>query len=289
MSSATDVAAQKAPEIGQSIQTGRMLTNCHDFGTGAPVLLLHGSGPGVSAWANWRLVLPVLAERARVIAPDLAGFGYTKTDQDVVFDIDLWIEQILTLLDKLGVAKTSLVGNSFGGAMALHFAARYPERVERIVLMGSVGASFPLTYGLDRVWGYGGLVEEMRDLIRIFVYDQTIVTEDLVQLRYAASIRDDVQTRFSSLFPAPRQRWVDALALEDNAICALSMPILLIHGANDAVVPLECSRTLAAKLPKSHLVEIDKCGHWVQIEQTARFVKEVCSFLELNDEKGARS
>lgn len=173
--------------------------------------------------------------------------------------------------------------------MALHFASRHPERVAKIVLMGSVGASFPLTYGLGRVWGYGGLPEEMRELIGIFAYDQSIVTEDLVQLRYTASMRDDVQVRFSALFPAPRQRWIDALALEDSQFNAVSMPVLLLHGVDDAVIPVECSRTLAAKLPEARLFEIERCGHWVQIEKTDKFLQEVCAFFGLSDMKGPTS
>lgn len=289
MTTSTAVDVPKTPEIGETIHTGRSLTNYHDSGSGMPILLLHGSGPGVTAWANWRLILPALAEKARVIAPDLAGFGYTTTESAVTFDIELWMEQILNLLDGLGLSKVCLIGNSFGGAMAIHFASRYPERVGKIVLMGSVGASFPLTNGLDRVWGYGGLPEEMRELIGIFVYDQSIVTDDLVQLRYTASMRDDVQERFSALFPAPRQRWIDALALEDNLFKAVSMPVLLLHGVDDAVIPVECSRALATKLPDASLVEIEKCGHWVQIEKTDKFLQEVCAFFGLGDTKGAAS
>ncbi|HOA51584.1 MAG TPA: alpha/beta fold hydrolase, partial [Thermogutta sp.] len=66
------------PEIGRHLATGDIVTNYHDLGSGAPLLLLHGSGPGVSAYANWRRVLPALAEHARVLAPDLAGFGYSE-------------------------------------------------------------------------------------------------------------------------------------------------------------------------------------------------------------------
>ncbi|MEN9923893.1 MAG: hypothetical protein RL268_19 [Pseudomonadota bacterium] len=278
--------ASKSPEVGKTIKTGSLLTNYHDAGAGKPILLLHGSGPGVTAWANWRLILPVLAERSRVIAPDLAGFGYTVSEKEVSFDIDLWMEQISALLDALKLPKVCIIGNSFGGAMALHFAAQHPERVEKIVLMGSVGTSFPLTYGLDRVWGYGGSLEEMRELIGIFAYDQSIATDDLLQLRYAASIRDDVQKRFAALFPAPRQRWIDALALKEDQLSALSLPVLLIHGVNDAVIPIESSRALSARLRDARLVEIDECGHWVQIEKTAQFIEEVYAFLDLDDNGG---
>jgi 2-hydroxymuconate-semialdehyde hydrolase len=69
------------PEVARSVRTGAFNTNVHDLGSSAPgqppVLFVHGSGPGVSAWANWRLALPVISQQRRVIAPDMVGFGWT--------------------------------------------------------------------------------------------------------------------------------------------------------------------------------------------------------------------
>ena len=67
-----------SPEIGRSVLAAGIATNVHDVGAGKPVLLIHGSGPGVTAWANWRLVLPELSKTCRAIAPDMVGFGYTE-------------------------------------------------------------------------------------------------------------------------------------------------------------------------------------------------------------------
>lgn len=281
MSNNSAPGGQTYPEIGHTMQTGRLKTNYHDVGSGTPILLIHGSGPGVSSWANWRLVLPELKDTARAIAPDMAGFGYSELDGELNFDIDMWLDQLTGLLDGLNIDRVSIVGNSFGGGIALHFATKYPNRVEKIVLMGSVGASFPLTYGLDRVWGYKASLEEMRELIGIFAYNKQIVTDDLVELRYQASIRDDVQVRFSALFPAPRQRWIEALALDEATLKALPHQVLLIHGKDDEVIPLESSQTLESLIPNARLVVIDKCGHWVQIEHTEAFVSELVSFLNL--------
>ena len=89
------------PEIARSIVAAGIRTNYHDLGSGFPVLMLHGSGPGVSAWANWRLVMPSLAERARVIAPDMAGFGYTERRPDLRYDMDTWVAQAVGMLDAL--------------------------------------------------------------------------------------------------------------------------------------------------------------------------------------------
>src|SRR5215471_2955553 len=137
----------ETPERGGEVKLGSVTVNLHDVGSGPPVLLIHGSGPGVSAWANWRTVLPLLSTGYRVIAPDMIGFGYTQADE-VVFDIDRWLDQLVGLLNALGLESASIIGNSFGGAIALHFAHRHPERVQRLILMGPVGTSCPLTDGL---------------------------------------------------------------------------------------------------------------------------------------------
>ncbi|MBP6618003.1 MAG: alpha/beta fold hydrolase, partial [Burkholderiaceae bacterium] len=131
------------PEIAQSVVAAGIRTNFHDVGSGHPVLLIHGSGAGVSAWANWRLVMPVLAQQARVIAPDMVGFGFTDrldlSQPGQRYDMDTWVRQAVGVLDALGIEKTDLVGNSFGGALALALSIRHPQRVRRLVLMGSVG------------------------------------------------------------------------------------------------------------------------------------------------------
>lgn len=267
------------PEIGRSIRTGSFLTNYHDQGQGEPVLLIHGSGPGVSAWANWRLSLPLLAARGRAIAPDMVGFGYTESPPGVEYTVDLWVGQILSLLDALGLRQVNVVGNSFGGAIALHLATRHPERVKRLVLMGAVGVEFPLSPGLDKVWGYQPSREAMRELIGIFAYDKSIVTDELVDLRYRASIRDDVQERFASLFPPPRQRGIAALAVSEAALRALPHETLLIHGREDQVIPLVTSETMKRLIPNSRLHVFERCGHWVQIEYPQEFGRLLCDFL----------
>ena len=200
-------ATPSNPEIGQSITAAGIRTNYHDSGgAGAPVLLIHGSGPGVSAWANWRLVMPALAQQARVIAPDMVGFGYTERPQGFVYNMDAWVRQAVGLLDALGIERTDLVGNSFGGGLSLALAIAHPERVRRLVLMGSAGVSFPLTEGLDAVWGYTPSVENMRAIMDYFAFDQGLMSDDLARLRFEASIRPGFQESFAAMFPAPRQR-----------------------------------------------------------------------------------
>lgn len=271
------------PELGRRVRTGTFDTNVHDLGSAAagqpPVLFIHGSGPGVSAWANWRLVMPGLAQTRRVIAPDMVGFGYTDRPAGTAYIMDTWVQQALDLLDALDVPQVDLIGNSFGGALSLALAIRAPQRVRRLVLMGSVGVPFEITPGLDAVWGYEPSFEAMRGLLDIFAYSRALVTDELAELRYQASIRPGFQESFSAMFPAPRQRWVDAMASPEAAVRALPHETLVIHGREDQVIPLSNSLTLADWIPNSQLHVFSHCGHWTQIEHSARFAQLVTNFL----------
>lgn len=272
--------SQQNPEIGQSIQTGPILTNYHDVGSGEPVLLLHGSGPGVSAWANWRLSIQGLRDEFRLLAPDLAGFGFTQVPDDIDYSRALWLQQIVDFLDAVGVAQVNVIGNSFGGSMALALAIHHPERVKRLILMGSVGVPFELTAGLDAVWGYEPSEDNMRAIMRIFAYDQSLVGDDLVRMRFEASRRAGVHEAYRAMFPAPRQRWVEAMAHDEAAIRGIGHKTLLVHGRDDKVIPLATSLTLQQWIDDSQLHIFGRCGHWTQIEHAGDFGLLVQHFLK---------
>jgi 2-hydroxymuconate-semialdehyde hydrolase len=267
------------PEIGRTITAAGIETNCHDVGTGAPVMLLHGSGPGVTAWANWRLVLPALSSDFRVIAPDIVGFGYTDRPDGTVYDMRHWTEHTLGVMDALDIEKCGVVGNSFGGALALALAVNHPDRVDRMVLMGASGLDFDLTPGLDAVWGYEPSVENMRALVELFAFNQAIATDDLARMRYEASIRPGYQESYASMFPAPRQRHIGAMAQDEAAIRAIDHETLIVHGREDRVIPVESSIRLGNLIPRSQLHIFGHCGHWTQIEQNARFCRLVADFF----------
>lgn len=268
------------PEVGRSVQAGAITTNYHDAGDGAPIVLLHGSGPGVSAFANWRLIMPGLSEQFRVVAPDFAGFGYTDSPAGTQFTQDVWLTQLVDFLDALGLDKVSVVGNSFGGSMALALAIAHPQRVDKLVLMGSVGVPFEITDGLDRVWGYQPSVEAMESLMRdTFAYDGSFITPDMVRSRYEASIRPGIQEAFASMFPAPRQRWVDAMAHSEKDIRAIPHRTLIVHGRDDKVIPLSNSLTLLEWIDDSQAHLFGRCGHWTQIERAAEFNRLVADFV----------
>ncbi|HXP55847.1 MAG TPA: alpha/beta fold hydrolase, partial [Streptosporangiaceae bacterium] len=149
-----------------------------------PVLLLHGSGPGVTGLANWRPVIPALAAERRVIAPDQLGFGGTATGEPRVYGRKAWTDHALALLDTLGLDTVDVIGNSMGGAIALSIAAARPQAVRRIVTMGSMGVAMALPYGLNEIWGYSPGTEQMRHVIGLFAHNRALITDDLVEMRY---------------------------------------------------------------------------------------------------------
>ena len=268
-----------SPEISETVVVNGIRTNYHDMGSGDPVVLIHGSGPGVSAWANWRLTLPALSERFRVLAPDVLGFGYTERPRDPRYDLDTWTGHLVGFLDALGLKRVSVVGNSFGGALALNLATRHPRRVDRLVLMGSVGVPFRITPELDAVWGFEPSLANMRALLDIFTYDRSLVSDDLAQLRLEAATRPGVQEAFSSMFPVPRQDRVDAMTLDEDLIRAIEHPTLVVHGRDDRVIPMSNSLRLHELIDDSRLHVFGQCGHWVQIEHEAAFNRLISDFL----------
>jgi pimeloyl-ACP methyl ester carboxylesterase len=270
-----------APE---TVDVGGVATAVLDTGPAGgdapPVLLLHGSGPGVSATANWRPIIPALAKTRRVIAPDQLGFGGTATGEPRTFGRTPWTEHALRLLDTLGVEQVDVIGNSMGGAIALSLAAARPAAVRKVVLMGTMGVAMALPAGLNTVWGYQPSVENMREVIGLFAYDRSLITDDLVEMRYRSSLHPPVRDSWAAMFPAPRQRWVDDLALSGADLAAIRQPVLMVHGRDDQVVPWQrSSQPLVDLLPDVRLHVIGGCGHWTMIEKTADFLAVVEPFL----------
>ena len=268
------------PEIANSIQTGAYKTNYHDIGSGFPVVFLHGSGPGVTAFANWNRVFPLMKDEFRLIAPDMAGFGFTERVDGMAYNMNAWVNQVIDLLDALKLESVNLVGNSFGGALALSLAIKCPKRVNKLVLMGSMGVSFDITYGLEQVWGYTPSEANMEELLEIFTYDHGFATKDLIKSRYESSMQPGFQESFSSLFPAPRQKGVESMAGNQAYIRNIPHETLIIHGREDRVIPLETSLKLLQLIDRAQLHVFGHCGHWTQIEHTAEFAELVTQFLK---------
>src|SRR5207248_2271565 len=251
--------ATTTPEVGKSVRAAGVETNYHEAGSGAPVILIHGSGPGVSAYANWRLAIPDLATKLRVFAYDQLGFGYSEIPAQHEYGLERWVEHLVEFMRALGIEHAHLVGNSMGAGVALAAAVKYPSMVDRLVLMGAMGVDFPITEGLDAVWGYEPSVPNMKRLIDLFAYNRALVTDELAEIRYRASIRPGLQEAFSSMFPAPRQQGVDDLAAYENRLGEIHAPALVIHGRDDRVIPLSTSEKLLHTLENVQLHVFGRC------------------------------
>lgn len=272
----------ESPEIGKFVNAGGIKTNYHDLGVGddeLPITFIHGSGPGVTSWANWRLVFPEVAKKFRVLGPDMVGFGFTDRPEGIQYNLDVWVKHALDFLDALKIEKTHLVGNSFGGALSVALAIRAPERFGRIVLMGAAGTKFQLTDGLDFAWGYTPTLENMKKLLDLFAYDRSLVNDELAQMRFEASMRPGIQEAYSTMFPAPRQNGIDALASDEAQIANIPHETLIIHGREDRILPMLASQRLFELIPNAQLHMFGKCGHWTQIEHNRRFIDLILNFF----------
>jgi pimeloyl-ACP methyl ester carboxylesterase len=276
MTIASEIATGRRVAV-TGVTAGPIDTFYLDAGAGAPVVLLHGSGPGVSAWANWQKTIPGLAAEFQVLAPDIVGYGATARPDDVHYSLRTWTDHVLRFLDALGLERVSLIGNSLGGRIALALAEEHPDRIARMVLMGSPGVGMTVTEGLKALRGYEPSPKNMRALLLdYFAVDRSIITDDLVRIRYEASV--ETYDAYRAMFFDPRHAGND-LAITEAQVRGIRTPALLVHGREDKVVPAEVSWTMVNLLPQADLHVFARCGHWTQIERAAEFTELVAAFL----------
>jgi 2-hydroxymuconate-semialdehyde hydrolase len=273
------------------LKTGAYETNFHRAGMGSKeaILFIHGSGPGATAWSNWQYALPFFGNKGfDCVAPDLIGFGMSEHPSSPPKGIRswmrLWVDQLKHLLDTLEIKRTHLVGNSLGGAIALHLVAEAPERFDRIALMGSAGAPFRLTTELDRIWGFyeDPSSETMEQIIRWFAYDESFIADQLKKIsrmRFEAAMNSDVRRSYEAMFPQPRQHIVDNLVLPSATLQRIQQQVLLVHGLNDPIVPVETSYYLVQHLPRVQMMIFGQCSHWTQVEYRDRFHSLLLNFF----------
>jgi pimeloyl-ACP methyl ester carboxylesterase len=273
MTAATDLGT------GTFVTAGGIRTHYHDAGQGNPVVLLHGSGPGVSAWANWQHTIPALAQTMRVLAFDLVGYGATERPENIRYSLRSWTDHVWAFLDALDLERVSVIGNSLGGRLALQMAEDDPGRLRRMVLMGSPGVGMTVTEGLKALRGYEPSPENMRALLTdYFAVDKSIITDDLVRIRYEASAAPGAHEAYRLMYFDPRHDGSN-LGITEEQARAVTVPALLVHGREDKVVPPEVSWTMLGLLPDADLHVFARCGHWTQIERAAEFNALVAGFL----------
>jgi pimeloyl-ACP methyl ester carboxylesterase len=148
-----------------------------------------------------------------------------------------------------------------------------------VVAVGSMGHPMPLPAGLDELWSYGPPSEAAaRALTELINYDPAAATPEAIAARHAATL---AQPWYPELFPAPRQRWVDDLALTREELAGIDVPVLLVHGAQDRIVPLRDSFLgLLEALPDVRGHVFGRCGHASPLEHTHEFNRLLMTFLE---------
>ncbi|GAB3472355.1 alpha/beta fold hydrolase [Azotobacter salinestris] len=257
----------------------------NDCGAGAEtVVMLHGSGPGASGWANFnRNIEPLVAAGYRVILMDCPG--WSKSDPIVCTGSrsDLNARALKGLLDAIGIDRAHLIGNSMGGHSAVAFALANPERVGKLVLMGGgTGGASPFapmpTEGIKLLQGLyrEPSIDNLKKMMSVFVYDTSELTEELFQTRLDNMLgrRDHLENFVESLTANPKQ-FPDF----GPRLAEIKAQTLIVWGSNDRFVPMDTGLRLLAGLPNAELHVFNRCGHWAQWEHADKFNRMVLDFL----------
>ncbi|MFE0700555.1 alpha/beta fold hydrolase [Streptomyces sp. NPDC058872] len=258
-----------------------------ETGRGAPVLLLHGGGPGASGVSNYSRNIAELSQEFRVIVPDLPGYGRSSKGIDLADPFGALATGIRGVLDQLGLKKAHFVGNSYGGACALRLALDTPQRVDRMVLMGpgGIGTTRVLpTPGLNSLLNYytgdGPSRPKLEKFIRDYlVFNAAHVPDSIIDARY----RDSIDPEVVAAPPLRRPKSLGALwkmdFTRDKRLNRLAVPTLVLWGAADKVNRPSGGRMLAERMPNCDLYEVANTGHWVQWERAELFNRLCADFL----------
>ncbi|MGA6204000.1 4,5:9,10-diseco-3-hydroxy-5,9,17-trioxoandrosta-1(10),2-diene-4-oate hydrolase [Nocardia testacea] len=255
-------------------------------GNGPTIVLLHGGGPGASSWSNFSRNIPVLARDFHVIAVDQPGYGQSDKPTEHPQYFVHSSSALKDLLDTLEITgRVHLLGNSLGGGAAVRFALDYPDRAGKLILMGPGGLSTNLfapdpTEGVKLLgkFNYEPTRENLEAFLRIMVFDQSLVTEELIDERFASASTPEAlaATRamgksFASADFEKGMLWRDAYKLRQ--------PVLLIWGREDRVNPLDGALVALKSIPRAQLHVFGGCGHWAQLEKFAEFNRLATDFL----------
>ena len=280
---------------GRYAEAGGMRLHYHEAGPdggqrgATPVVMLHGGGPGAPAWSNFGPNLPVFAERFRTLLVDQPGFGKSGRPPVTGSYFTFSANALAALLTGLGIERVHLIGNSLGGGTAVRFALEYPERAGRLVLMGPGGLSLNLfapdpTEGVKRLMEFsappGPSREKLEAFLRTLVFDQRLVTDELIDERFAAASDPGALGAMAAmgasfLSPAHAEEaflWREAYRLRQR--------VLLVWGREDRVNPLDGALVALKTIRRCQLHVFGGCGHWAQLEKFDEFNRLVIGFLE---------
>jgi pimeloyl-ACP methyl ester carboxylesterase len=270
----------------RTVDTAAGRLHYHEVGEGPPLLLLHGSGPGVSAWANFGANLGAFATHFRTIALDFPGFGTSHaTDDNPLLAAGGAVTDLLAALD---LGPFAVLGNSMGGNVAARFAAAQPEQVTRLVTMGGIGVAL---FSPTPAEGVKLLVEFVDDPTRerlvawmeSMVFDPRVLTEEFVELRWQAASApgalDDVRRMFNRQMLKGMRRAPLGAPDQVATLAKIAAPTLITWGRDDRVTPLDNALVPMRVIRNAELHVFPDCGHWAMLERTAEFERVVLEFL----------
>jgi 4,5:9,10-diseco-3-hydroxy-5,9,17-trioxoandrosta-1(10),2-diene-4-oate hydrolase len=282
------VSALDYDQTSRTTKYNGLALHYHEAGSGTPLVLLHGAGPGVSAWSNFSGNIAGYAENFRTILLDMPGFG--KSVHPNEYDrsyLRYAADAVVALLDELGIEKVHLLGNSLGASVAVRFVLGYPERTRRLVLMGpgsalSIGLFAPRpSEGIRRLMEFAGAAEKtpekMEAFLRSMVYDQSLVTKGLIADRFAAATNPATAGGLKAMqvanqrFHTEGELWREASEIKHE--------VLITWGREDRVQPLDGAFVGFRLLENARLHVFPKCGHWAMIEQRAEFERLTTDFF----------
>ena len=269
-----------------------MRVHCLTSGeSGTPVVLLHGGGVD-SATLSWSEIIRIVAHRHRVFAPDLPGYGQSES-ADIPYTMEFYVRFVEHLLEGLNLENACLVGLSLGGAIALGLTLDAPERIEKLVLVGTYGiqdkaVSHRLSYlyvhlpGLAELSNW--LIGRSRAIVRRLllaglIYNPAHLSEELADQCYQAAHEKGAGRAFLSL-QRSEVRWHGVRSNFTPRLRNVTVPTLLVHGAEDRSVPLACAKRAHALITGSQLYVMQECRHWPQGENPDEFSRVVGNFLE---------
>jgi pimeloyl-ACP methyl ester carboxylesterase len=270
------------------ITTAAGVLRYYDTGDGPPLLFLHGSGPGVTGWRNFRGVLPTFAAHFRCLVLEFPGFGVSDdfgghpkvTAQGAT----------VSFIDALDLDRVDIVGNSMGGGVGINFAIQYPERVRRLVTIGGIGTNLfspGPSEGIKLLQEFTENPTRQRliDWLHSMVYDPALVTDELVEERW--NLATDAPTLEAARRMYGKATFAAMMTAMRNSdapppwalMHKVKAPTLLTWGRDDRVSPVDMALIPMRTIPNAELHVFPNCGHWAMIEAKAAFESTVLSFL----------
>jgi pimeloyl-ACP methyl ester carboxylesterase len=243
------------------------------------VVLVHGFGSSLQTWDTWATALEA---DHRVIRIDLPGSGLSPPDASGQYVDARSIALLIALQDRLGVPRASIVGHSIGGRIAWTFAARYPERVDKLVLVSPDGFASP-----GFAYGVAPKVPSMLGLMR-FVLPKPLLRMNLAPA-YAdpALLTDALTTRYHDLLLAPGAREAMLMRMRQTVLVdpvpllqRIRAPTLLVWGERDAMIPLANANDYLKAMPNARLVTVPGAGHLPHEEAPGIAMGEMRRFLD---------